>query len=131
MAHYLLAVHAPTTPPESATNQSPPDPEQMQAFMQKVIDLEQDMEDAGAFVFGGRLEGADAATVVRSNGDSHIVTDGPFAEAKELIAGFYIIEAEDAATATEWARRVTDAIGAPIELRAFGATGKAADHMPV
>jgi hypothetical protein len=48
-----------------------------------------------------------------------VTTDGPFAESKEHLAGFYIIEAEDLDAALGWASKVTAAINAPIEVRPF------------
>ena len=70
-------------------------------------------------------EGApDAATVVRPSEADLIVTDGPFVEATEHIAGFYIINADDLDAALAWARKVVDAIGHPIEVRPFRATGR-------
>ena len=57
-----------------------PDPGEMQAFMQRVMDLEEEMEQAGTFVFGGALHGPDAATVVRHGDGDVLTTDGPFAE---------------------------------------------------
>ena len=108
----------------------PPSPEQMQAFMQRVIDLEADMDSSGTFMFGGGLHGPDAATVVRATDGDAIVTDGPFAESKEHIAGFYVINADDLDEALAWADKVSAAIGRPIEVRPFRATGRVADQMP-
>lgn len=51
------------------------------------------MDTAGAFAFGGALHGPDVASVV-SSGMDKVMTDGPFVEAKEHIAGFYIVNAE-------------------------------------
>lgn len=107
----------------------PPSPEQMQAFMQRVIDLEAEMEASGTFLFGGGLHGPDAATVVKATESDPIVTDGPFAEAKEHIAGFYVISAADLDEALAWASKVSEAIGRPIEVRPFRATGRVADQM--
>jgi hypothetical protein len=68
----------------------------MQAFMGRVIALEEEMDRTGAFAFGGALHGPDAATVVRGGtGLDKVTTDGPYVEAKEHIGGFYIINAED------------------------------------
>lgn len=106
-----------------------PDPEEMQHFMQRVMELEEEMEQTGTFVFGGALHGPDAATVVRHEGDV-VMTDGPFAEAKEHIAGFYIINADDLDAALNWADKVAAATNHPIEVRPFRATGKVKDHMP-
>jgi len=47
------------------------------------------------------------------------VTDGPYLEAKEHVAGFYIIEAADIDTAIDWAAKTSDAVGMPIEVRTF------------
>ena len=52
------------------------------------------------------------------------MTDGPFVEAKEHIAGFYIIEAADLDEALSWAGKVVDAIGQSIEVRPFAAAGR-------
>ena len=126
MNQYLLSTWA----VEGAVQGAPASPEEMQAFMQRVIALEAEMEEAGAFAFGGALHGPDAATVVRSGDEAVVMTDGPFAESKEHIAGFYIINAEDLDAALNWADKVVAAIQHPIEVRPFRATGKVADQMP-
>ena len=58
-----------------------------------------------------------------------VVTDGPFAESKEHIAGFYIINAADLDDALAWANKVVAAINHPIEVRPFMATGRVAEQM--
>jgi hypothetical protein len=126
MSQYLLATYS----VEDAAPGTPPSPEEMKAFMKRVMDLEEEMDAAGAFLFGGALHGADAATVIDATGDDVITTDGPFTEAKEHIAGFYVIEAADLDDALEWAAKVTAAINHSIEVRPFRATGKVADHQP-
>ena len=81
--------------------------------------LEEEMKSAGALLFSGRLTEPDTATVVRmANGDV-MTTDGPFAESKEHLGGFYIIEADDLDAALVWASKTTQAVGAPIEVRPF------------
>jgi hypothetical protein len=97
----------------------------MQAFMGRVIALEDEMQSTGSFVFGGALRDSDAASVAWA-GDA-LVTDGPFAEAKEQIAGFYIINASHDEEARAWARRVAEATNHPIEIRPFAATGLVKD----
>jgi hypothetical protein len=126
MSHYLLS----TFSVEDEAPGAPPTPEQMQEFMGRVIALEAEMDAKGAFVFGGALHGPDASTVVRGGPGGVVMTDGPFAEAKEHIAGFYLIDAEDLDAALAWADKVTNAIGRPIEVRPFRATGRVADQMP-
>ena len=81
--------------------------------------LEEELKSAGAWVFSGRLHEPDSATVVRVSGGEVLTTDGPFAESKEHLGGFYIIEAEDLDAALSWASKVTAAINAPIEVRPF------------
>lgn len=119
MNQYLLSVHDVAGDAET----SPPTPEQMHGFMAKVMALEEEMDTAGAFAFGGALHGPDAATVV-SGGMDKIMTDGPFVEVKEHIAGFYIVNADSLDDALNWAAKVSHAIGQPIEVRPFRATGR-------
>jgi len=104
---------------------APPTAEDMQAFMGRVIALEEEMDRTGAFAFGGALHGPDAATVVRGGtGLDKVTTDGPYVEAKEHIGGFYIINAEDLDEALAWAEKVVEAINKAIEVRPFRATGR-------
>jgi hypothetical protein len=120
MSQYLLSTYA----VEGEVPGAPGTPEEMQAFMQRVVALEAEMEASGTFVFGGALHGPEAATVVRIGDGDLVMTDGPFVEAKEHIAGFYIINADDLDAALAWARKVVDAINHPIEVRPFRATGR-------
>jgi hypothetical protein len=126
MSQYLLSTYA----IEGAVPGGPSSPEEMQMFMQRIIALEAEMEETGTFAFGGALHGPDAATVVDRTKDDVVMTDGPFPEAKEHIAGFYIINADDLDAALAWAEKVSSATNHPIEVRPFAATGRAADHMP-
>jgi hypothetical protein len=120
MGQYLLSTYA----VEGEVPGAPRTPEEMQAFMQRVVALEDEMEASGTFVFGGALYDPEAATVVRLGDGDLVMTDGPFVEAKEHIAGFYIINADDLDAALAWARKVVDAINHPIEVRPFRATGR-------
>jgi hypothetical protein len=120
MTQYLLSTYA----VEGEVPGAPRTPEAMQAFMERVAALEAEMEASGTFVFGGALHGPDAATVVRVRDGDVVMTDGPFVEAKEHIAGFYVINADDLDAALAWAGKVVDAINHPIEVRPFRATGR-------
>ena len=117
MAQYLLSVHSLEGPQMEALQ--PMSPEEMQRMYAQVGSLEADLKSAGAWVFGGRLHAPDTATVVRVSNGEVLTTDGPFAESKEHLGGFYIIEAEDLDAALGWASRVTRCIHAPIEVRPF------------
>ncbi len=114
MTRYLLSVH---TSGESSAK--PMSPEQMQRGFEQIAQLEQEMTEAGALVLSVRLEPADAAVVVRSRRGRVHATDGPFLETKEVVGGFYVIEAPDREAAIGWASKTSDAIGMPIELRPF------------
>ncbi len=102
----------------------------MQEMMSAIVALEAEMDASDTFVFGGHLHGPDAATVVDATSGAALITDGPFVEAKEHVAGFYIIEAADLDEAIGWADRVSACVGRPIEVRPFGGTGRVADQMP-
>lgn len=115
MSKYLLSVHS-----DQCEDPHTPSPEEAEASMARVMTLEADMRAAGSFLFGGALTPPDVATVVRSTvADGMVMTDGPYAEAKEHIGGFYIVEAADLDEALVWAAKVVEAIGAPIEVRPF------------
>lgn len=78
-----------------------------------------DLEAAGAWVFGGGLQPASSATVIRSAGAEVSMTDGPYAESKEQMGGFWIVEAADMDAALEWGRRGAAACEGPVEVRPF------------
>ena len=77
-------------------------------------------------MFAGGLHPSSTATVVQADGGDVLVTDGPFAEGKEHIGGFWIIKAPDLDAALAWARKATRACtaadrGAPVPGRGPGA----------
>ena len=114
MTRYLLSVH--TVEGEA---REPMTDEEMQQSYKQVLLIEEDMKSAGAWVFSGRLHEPDTATVVRQSDGDVLTTDGPFAESKEHLGGFYMIEAEDLDAALSWASKVTEVIKTPIEVRPF------------
>jgi len=126
MSQYLLSTYA----VEGGVPGSPGSPEDMQAFMQRVVALEAEMDASGTFVFGGALQGSDEAAVVRIEHAEAQTTHGPFAVSNAHIAGFYIINADDLEAALLWAAKVAEATNHPIEVRPFFATGRVADNMP-
>ena len=66
---------------------------------------------------GEALHGVESATTVRVRDDEVLITDGPFAETKELLGGFYIVEAEDLDQAIEFAGRIPTARYGSVEVR--------------
>jgi hypothetical protein len=111
MKRYLLSVIQP--------DGDPPPPEYLEKVMRDVHGLREEMKAAGAWVFAGGLHAPSTATVVRYRDGEFLMTDGPFAEAKEHIGGFTVIEAPDLDAALEWARKTARAIPLPIEVRPF------------
>jgi hypothetical protein len=75
------------------------------------------MQDAGAWVFAGGLDGPDSASVVRAQDGQVLVTDGPFIESKELIGGICVIRAADLDEALRWGARMSRATTTPVEVR--------------
>ena len=78
--------------------------------------LNEKLQQAGAWVFACGLQPASTATVVRP-GATVSMTDGPYAETKEQMGGFWVIEATDLDTALDWARQASAACEGPVELR--------------
>jgi hypothetical protein len=117
MAYYLCSVIHPggePLPPEVRDRLS----RDNEAFVQEL------RAAPGVWVFGGRLQPPDDATVAWVRDDEAVVTDGPFAEAKEHVAGILVIDVPNRATAVEWARRQSRACGLPIEVRPFHSAGE-------
>ena len=104
---------------------SPDDVKRMVGFMH---DLNKDLKTAGQWVVGEGLVSPDQARLVTAQADgSPSVTDGPFAESKEFIAGFWIVDVKDETEAYKFAARVSSCPGPggkplnmPVEVRAVG-----------
>jgi hypothetical protein len=79
--------------------------------------LNGELQQAGVWVFAGGLEPPATATVVRASSGQIVTTDGPFAETKEQLGGFWIIDVPDLDVALDWAGQATVACGAPVEVR--------------
>jgi hypothetical protein len=95
-------------------------PERSRQVWAGVNALGDKMTDAGVFVFKSGLQGGgQSATVVRQSGGDFLVTDGPYTETKEHLAGFWIINVADLDEALEWAKLAAAAELRPIEVRPF------------
>jgi hypothetical protein len=86
----------------------------------------QELHDAGAYVSGEALQGNETATLLRVRDGETTLTDGPFAEAKEYLAGFYVVEAADLDAALAWAAKVPNARYGTVEVRPVLDVGAAA-----
>jgi hypothetical protein len=82
-------------------------PEEMAAAMRGWDDYTRAVQDAGVYVGGEGLQPSAAATTVKlpTEGDP-VVTDGPFAETKEQLGGYYLIDVEDLDAALDWAKKI-------------------------
>ena len=112
MQQYMLTVH-------SVEGATPPSPEAMQKAFADVATFNDELQSTGAWVFAGGLHPANTATVVRADGDEVLVTDGPFAETKEQIGGFWVVKAADLDAALALAAKASVACTQPVEVRPF------------
>ena len=94
------------------------EPAELQAAMEAWSAFDADAYDRGAYVAGEGLRSPDTATTVEvTAGGERTTTDGPFAETKEHLGGFSLLECENLDEALAWARRVPLAPGWKIEVR--------------
>ncbi|WP_086824163.1 YciI family protein [Allokutzneria sp. NRRL B-24872] len=113
MKKYLLAVQLDETAPA-------PSDEEFHAQMARTEKVTDEMRATGSWVFVGGLRSSHATTVIRpQDGFSTTITDGPFAETKEQLGGFWVLECADLDQALRWAEKCALACGCPIEVRPF------------
>jgi hypothetical protein len=108
---YLLAVQLDESTPESE--------EETQRQMARTGEVTDEMRSTGSWVFVGGLVASHASTVVRPGNGTTTTTDGPFAETKEQLGGFWVIQCENLDQALSWAGKCAVACGRPIEVRPF------------
>lgn len=112
MKQYLLSVwlvDGATAPSEEEMNQS----------FKDVDTFNEELKASGSWVFAGGLHPVDTATSVQVVNGEVVTTDGPFAESKEHLGGFWVIKADDLDAALALARRATVACRAAVEVRPF------------
>jgi hypothetical protein len=112
MAQYLMSVW---------TREGDPTPsqEEMQQMYADVGAFNEEVKAAGSWVFAGGLHPASTATVVDGRGGEPVLTDGAFAESKEHLGGFWVVDVPDLDAALDLARRGSAACGGPVEVRPF------------
>ena len=91
-------------------------PEEMKARLDAWGAFTNEAVEAGAFIAGEGLQPSATATTVTVADDERTVTDGPFAESKEQLGGFYLLECKDLDEALDWAKRIPVQAGS-IEVR--------------
>jgi hypothetical protein len=108
---YALTIYGDESAAENAS------PEDMQAITQAYGAVTQEMQEKGVHVAGEGLYPTPTATTVRVRDDERSVTDGPFAETKEQLGGFYVLDVKDLDEAIEWAAKIPGAQQGSIEIR--------------
>ena len=109
MSQYMLLIYTPT---EGGLT-----PEEGQAEFPKWVAYTEALRDAGALVADNALQGPETAATLRVRDGERIVADGPFAETKETLAGYYVIDVEDREAALDWAERIPSAPRGSVEVR--------------
>jgi hypothetical protein len=109
MPQYMLLIYQPVD--------SPMTPEQFAATAPRWDEFTESLHKTGAFVAGDALERADVATTVRERDGQTQFTDGPFAETKEFLAGYYLVDCPDLDTALEHASRMPNVGYGSVEVR--------------
>ena len=120
---YLLLIYQAELPPGEER-----DPAALGAELELYNAFTREVRERGQFIAGEALDTTDTATSVRIQDGRTVVTDGPFAETKEALGGFYLLECKDLDEAIEMAAKIPAARRGTIEVRPVwsydvGATG--------
>jgi hypothetical protein len=105
---YMLLLHVPADIRQNEAARAP-----MEAWFAYTRAL----EDAGVHLAGDALQGLETATTVRVRDGETIISDGPFAETKEMLGGYYLIDVPDLDAALAWAAKVPNAPYGSVEVR--------------
>ena len=93
-----------------------PDPER-NSIIREYFDLTDEMRDHGVYITGAPLQPTTASSTVRIRDDEQLITDGPFAETKEQLGGYFLIEVDSDEEARAWAGKIPAARYGSIEVR--------------
>jgi hypothetical protein len=116
MTQYLLSVHGPAEMEEFGSYGSR---EEMEQAFADTGAFNERLKTEGYWVFAGGLQSASTATVVDGQGETPVMTDGPYLETKELIGGFWVIDAPDLDVALRLAAEGSKACRGKVEVRPF------------
>jgi hypothetical protein len=109
MPQYMLLIYGPSD--------RTPTPEEMAAEMPRWTAYTESLQGAGVLRAGDALHGSESATTVRVRNGETQFTDGPFAETKETLGGYYLIECADLDTALGHASRMPNITYGSVEVR--------------
>jgi hypothetical protein len=116
MTHYLMSVHGPAERGEFGGYGSR---EEMETSFAETSAFNDTLRADGYWVFAGGLQAAETATVVDGRGETPVTTDGPYLETKEVIGGFWVIDAPDLDVALRLAAAGSKACRGKVEVRPF------------
>jgi len=94
-----------------------PGPDEQEADMAKWFGYTQELADSGSMRGGNALEPIETATTVQVRDGETILTDGPFAETKEILGGYYLIDVPDLDAALAWAAKMPNIAYGKVEVR--------------
>jgi hypothetical protein len=106
---YLLLIYTPVD--------GGPAPDELAAMYPQWSGYTESLQEAGVLRAGDALQGLDTAATVRVRDAETLVTDGPFAETKELLAGYYLIDVPDLDAALGWAAKIPSVGYGSVEVR--------------
>jgi hypothetical protein len=116
MTEYLIAFNDEWVPDQTV--------EELREKAKAVRALVAEMKAAGVFIFTGGVDSADPVFSVDASSGTPLFTDGPFAETKEHLGGFAVIDVADAEAARLWAAKIAVACGWPQEVRRIRGPGQ-------
>lgn len=87
------------------------------SIVQAYYDYSEEVQSKGVMLAGDALQGVETATTVRVRNGDVITSDGPFAETKEVLGGFYLLDCKDLDEAIYYAAKIPGALHGSIEVR--------------
>lgn len=112
--HYTLLIYETAADLAARTD---PDPKKREAYRAAWPPYAKALREAGVFVGGAGLQLPETATTLRFRNGQRVVQDGPYADTKEQLGGFFIIDVPDLDTALDWAARIPHSEGRAFEIR--------------
>jgi len=108
---YLLLIYADEKGPALS-------PEEQPAYMDRWFKYSEELQQSGKMEGGNALQPTATATTVRLDRSNRLISDGPFAETKEQLGGYFLIDAKDLDEAIEWSSRMPHLpVGGSVEIR--------------
>jgi hypothetical protein len=108
---YMLLIYGPEARWQSVSD------EERGPIMQKWMAYTDELRESGALLAGDALQPTSTATTIEFREGENLTTDGPFAETKEQLGGYYLIEVESIDDAIEWASKMPVGPGGKVEVR--------------